>query len=350
MTNNLVGSGRPLRAFDMRRYFLAVIVVFCVCVTLPFAYSRSRESDPNALQGFFIVSHVVSDAAPIWFDYILDVRPKGTGTVIRDIRIAPLNSYCPRSVTVKAVEQVIPSSTVSSVAKFPLCSLPEEKFASAIKAAKPGIASIDDAVRFTIVANCGSQDKVFDLPFPETLDFQLLKKRTPSVAALWTLAQEVTRRAFGRSFSFYGVSSGQDDEFQELGSRIISELKAGKYDSGFVDEPALSSVLNDYVGPVADHDPASVELVGISSAELEKYVPPNYPPLAKQARIEGEVGLRFLVDRDTGDVKMIEVTSGHPLLVNSALTAVRQWKFRPGDQQKEPREVILKFGFRCPAQ
>ncbi len=63
-----------------------------------------------------------------------------------------------------------------------------------------------------------------------------------------------------------------------------------------------------------------------SAPKLEHAVPPEYPPLAKMARIEGDVALEVTIDED-GKVTNLEVEDGHPLLVKAALDAVRQWKY-----------------------
>src|ERR1051326_1784506 len=58
------------------------------------------------------------------------------------------------------------------------------------------------------------------------------------------------------------------------------------------------------------------------------YVAPWYPPGASQAKIQGDVVLNAIIDT-TGKVTRLRVLSGHPLLAQSALDAVRQWKYRP---------------------
>ena len=64
-----------------------------------------------------------------------------------------------------------------------------------------------------------------------------------------------------------------------------------------------------------------------------------YPPLAKQARIQGTVRLQAIIAKD-GSVVQLEVISGHPLLQQSALQAVSQWKYRPTMLNNEPVEVV----------
>jgi TonB family protein len=59
-------------------------------------------------------------------------------------------------------------------------------------------------------------------------------------------------------------------------------------------------------------------------------VPPVYPPIARQLGITGVVVVTTTVDA-TGKVIKAESTSGNKLLAPSAIDAVKQWKFAPGD-------------------
>ena len=69
---------------------------------------------------------------------------------------------------------------------------------------------------------------------------------------------------------------------------------------------------------------------------------PVYPPLAKQARIQGVVHLQALIGAD-GAVKDLSVIDGHPLLVPSALEAVRQWVYQTTLLNGEPVEVLTQI-------
>jgi len=73
----------------------------------------------------------------------------------------------------------------------------------------------------------------------------------------------------------------------------------------------------------------SVGLFAADTAPRFKSVAmPFYPPLARQARIEGKVFLRFTID-EKGETADIEATSGHKLLREAAIENVRSWKFWP---------------------
>jgi TonB family protein len=74
-------------------------------------------------------------------------------------------------------------------------------------------------------------------------------------------------------------------------------------------------------------------------------VPPNYPPLARQARIQGEVLLQAEVNTD-GTVQNVKLISGNPMLAPAAIEAVKQWLFKPLCVQDEPVLVETVFTIR----
>ena len=67
-------------------------------------------------------------------------------------------------------------------------------------------------------------------------------------------------------------------------------------------------------------------------------VQPVYPPLARQARVQGTVLLRAIISRE-GRIENLQVISGHPLLVQAAIDAVSRWRYRPCYLNGEPVEV-----------
>jgi len=77
---------------------------------------------------------------------------------------------------------------------------------------------------------------------------------------------------------------------------------------------------------------------GVSQGLLVRRVQPNYPPLARQARISGTVVLRAVISKD-GSIENLTVVSGHPMLAPAAIDAVKQWKYKPYLLNGEPVEV-----------
>ena len=73
---------------------------------------------------------------------------------------------------------------------------------------------------------------------------------------------------------------------------------------------------------------------------------PAYPSIARDVRIQGDVILHAIIDKE-GRVAELEAVSGHPLLVRAALEAVRTWRYRPTLLNGEPVEVetTIKVSF-----
>jgi protein TonB len=67
-------------------------------------------------------------------------------------------------------------------------------------------------------------------------------------------------------------------------------------------------------------------------------VQPLYPPIARQARVQGAVELRAIISK-SGTIENLVVVRGHPMLSAAAIEAVKQWRYRPYLLNNEPIEV-----------
>ena len=86
--------------------------------------------------------------------------------------------------------------------------------------------------------------------------------------------------------------------------------------------------------------PAPIRVsAGIQMAKLLKKVVPDYPPLARSARVSGVVHLVGIIARD-GTIRDLQLISGHPLLARAAMQAVEQWVYQPTLLSGQPVEVI----------
>lgn len=77
---------------------------------------------------------------------------------------------------------------------------------------------------------------------------------------------------------------------------------------------------------------------GVTQGLLIRKIQPPYPPLARQARIQGQVLLQAEISK-SGDIENLRLISGHPMLAPAAIEAVKQWKYRPYILNGEPVEV-----------
>ncbi|MGA8500986.1 MAG: energy transducer TonB [Candidatus Sulfotelmatobacter sp.] len=117
------------------------------------------------------------------------------------------------------------------------------------------------------------------------------------------------------------------------------------YVSGSSGPGVLNGVLDSFgagtrpimpVAPAIVTRPISVS--HMSEGDLVHKIVPAYPPLARAARLQGQVVLQAVISKQ-GTIENLKVLAGHPMLVPAAIEAVRQWRYRPYILNDEPVEV-----------
>jgi len=71
-------------------------------------------------------------------------------------------------------------------------------------------------------------------------------------------------------------------------------------------------------------------------------VPPDYPLLARQMKVQGVVSLQALIARD-GTIQELQILSGPEILATAAREAVKQWHFKPYLQNGQPVETQARI-------
>jgi TonB family protein len=82
-------------------------------------------------------------------------------------------------------------------------------------------------------------------------------------------------------------------------------------------------------------------VVESAKRKVKSKVVPDYPSLAKQMNVTGKVKIEATISAD-GHVSNTKVVGGSPLLVSSAMDALKKWRFEPA--AKESTEII-EFDF-----
>ena len=77
---------------------------------------------------------------------------------------------------------------------------------------------------------------------------------------------------------------------------------------------------------------------GVMAGNLLDKTIPQYPAIAKAARIQGTVVLQATISK-TGGIENLRVVSGPPMLQQAAMDAVRSWRYRPYLLNGDPVEV-----------
>lgn len=117
------------------------------------------------------------------------------------------------------------------------------------------------------------------------------------------------------------------------GSLMLSPGGGDAKSSALVEQTAerqvLPSVDNQPTCELLDkHTGEKLRVPDCKAGKLVKRVYPVYPPLARQARISGTVTLHVLINKK-GRIEQLEVISGHPLLVQASVDAVKKWEYEP---------------------
>jgi protein TonB len=87
----------------------------------------------------------------------------------------------------------------------------------------------------------------------------------------------------------------------------------------------------------------------VQAAKLTNPQNLEYPPLAKEARVEGRVQFNVLIDK-SGRIARMTVLSGHPLLIPAAQEALKQYEYKTTMLNGDPVEVATYVDviFRLP--
>jgi len=279
-------------------------------------------------------------------DDFVFVEQIGPDVRIRAVRVAHANEYCP-SLLVEAVERRFERTTVRAVAGIPICAMSQQRFERALKNA-PDYRSYVDFVGgvIAVVADCDGRDKEFVFGFGPKVDYDKLRRQSPDVSAIADLTERMRKITLQKEGidPFEGATSQERAARQALGTALVPFMRAGKY------AEYLERNLSKYTGPPTEREPSWSEIVDRASLNLVEYVEPVMQPIAISARMFGDVRVRLRADAASGAVTNAEALSGSPLLVPSALEAIRKWRFAPGAAPADTLDVTVRFRQRCPGE
>jgi len=104
----------------------------------------------------------------------------------------------------------------------------------------------------------------------------------------------------------------------------------------------IGGIVNSTMAAVPKLVPVTPQRIRISQGVTKGLcihrVEPPYPPLARAARVQGDVVLNAVIDVN-GQITNLQLVSGHPMLVPAALEAVKQWRYKPYLLNGTPVEV-----------
>ena len=139
----------------------------------------------------------------------------------------------------------------------------------------------------------------------------------------------------------------------EVENRVIVKFKTEPIDHaeggviGGVPRGVIGGIIGNAAPPPRVLQPPHLRVSSkVMEGNLLKHVDPVYLAMARVAKIQGEVRLQAGISK-TGVIQNLRAISGHPILIQAAMDAVRQWKYKPFLLDGEPIEaegvVIVDF-------
>lgn len=326
----------------MRGRVLALAMTAMVTATATLMGGGTTAVPP--LESLYVVRSFFSDNIPDGYTEVFDVAPVGEDTRLRVMRISLASPYCPNRL-VRAAETVVKRRSIEDVVSANPCALQPAAVEEALKAAAPrDLYPLWHDSSHTMVARCGTEERVFNFPYSIKVDYKKLKRSHPRVADLWDVCYRIPERAFPGGTSM--MNDRRPDvqrALEALGDRLLPELTSGKYRTGF-----NSDSLRDYKGAPPPDERGLLPPAIVGSKYLwTRYVAPERSTIILAARVSGMVHLRIQAEPITGNVTNVEVVKGAPLLAAEAVRAARLWQLKPFSFTGEPLDVHLDFSFNC---
>lgn len=362
-----------MRNWRIRRLkIIRLGALFLALALAPILGSIPKKDLHPKLAEFYAVDVWDDDFYPYWQSAILHITSQENGVKVLYVYIASATQPCDDP-AIKGASVFLPNTKIEQLTNgLDLCLLDTSTFnrnvAKSTKKPEPF-----DTMRSAVVARCGVEVRVFEMP-KYKMNEKILKQIEPSAVPMSQLSAYLLRKAFPIDKTrdiFWGVDSSLTEILE--GSSQLEELRAGAIDKAYwfgfkgvhpgipaqvvtsvdptigsdSDLGKLRNVLAKYRHPARGNSGRTATLADSQGFKLRQFVAPTYSPLAVQTRIEGKVILSLRVDHTTGQVESVDVVSGHALLQDSSTRAAKQWQFDPAQGLPERIKVALDFSPRC---
>jgi len=322
-----------------------------------------RHNKPSEI---YVVTVWDDDFYPYWQATIFQLVQEADGVRARYSYIASSTLPC-NEPDIRYVDHFAAGADIVEITKpLDLCRVGSERINRQVetKSKKPAPFA---TVRKAVVVNCGDGERLFRLP-EFKMNTTLLKRTAPQAIELLNLDSTIAQRAFPSDMS--RMSGDQQPVADEA---ALSLLRSGHFDKGFwfgfrgvhpaiparvvtsadptvgssVDWGKFRNVLNGYRKPATRVLGRQGELIDTEGYRIVDYVVPRYSPLALRAGVESRVELELKVNRQTGLVESVKGVGGHPLVVEIAVDAARQWRFDVSQELPPSIKATLRFSLAC---
>jgi TonB family protein len=311
-----------------------------------YALSQNRRPQPPLPSEFLIGRHTYFDFGPPMDYYELFlVRATTNACLIERITITPAGAPCVAPPSVVVTTGRIEGSMRDLLGKNP-CLIPARELHREQDRCKNCLSF--GGAEVTMQVPCGDQTRKIRM---DILDRDMFDPNpgTPQHTS-WTMSllDRLDAKLGDRVMDRPMIDIAAPRSVLPEGSPdpVMEEIQSGKYDDFFGKAPdKLSQLAHDAQIPLPI---PTVELLNSSPFRPIAFDPPAYPMLAKLARVEGEVTVRFAVDAE-GGTENPEFLSGPRLLRGTVEQTVAAWKFsKEAAGQQVQATLIFKTNCQIP--
>jgi len=319
--------------------------IFSMFLFVPSAGGQKNVVSKAELDHFEIGRHTFFDVGPPFDFYeLLLVRSTGSGSVVQRIILTPPGNACFAPAKIETVSASLTESVSALLGNTSPCAIPEKELRRELKRCKNCI--VFSGANITMRAPCGSQSRLIRSDVLDR-DMFAVAPNTPEHTS-WTMQLlNHLDQALGSgvmekpAFSVLGEDQATETK---LDPEVQRGLESGAFDELFPKEKEkLSSI---YSAAQVRLPPPSVQLVGSLPFAPQDPAIPQYPPLARAARIQGLVSFTVFLDTH-GNLAAPIFAQGHPLLLEAVREAVRTWKFTD-TARGQTISASIQFSLNCP--
>lgn len=253
--------------------------------------------------------------------------------------LTPAGDACIQPPTVETVSSTIPDAVSVVLEGRNPCAIPEKALRKELKRRKQGL--VFSGAEISMHIQCGGKERVIRA---DVLDRDMFdpKASTPENTS-WTMRLLARLdKAFPSGVWDRPVFGGAAEPTRATAPNadFARALESGEYDHLFAGAPDRPSDL--YHASQIPPPAPDVRIRSSQPFQPQNFVLPGYPPIAKLARIEGEVVVTFHVDAH-GGVTDIRIESGHILFRPAVTKAVGEWTF---SKEAADRQIKATIAFK----
>lgn len=301
-------------------------------VLLTVAVLSAQKTTQPSPDSFVVARRTFIDIGPPFEYYeLIAVRPLGARTVVDRALFAPDSDVCTHATSLETSIAYTTAAVSDLLGGQNPCTIPERDLRRELKRCKK--CPVFSGANVTMQVQCGAGTRLIRA---DILDRDLFD-RTPNTPerTSWTMKvlsridEVVGHSVMEKPIFSTGRDAGSGDAAPgATGSDLLNAIGRGAFDEIFGPGFGKPSQLLRDARAASTLPQPSVRLKSSDPFRPTSSHPPAYPPLARAARVDGDVSFILDVTPD-GSVSNPKIVFGHALLRTATLDAIAAWKFPP---------------------